>query len=355
MSSFQVTPSNLTGSLGGLLIGGLAATALSGVVVMQTILYFRIFERDESGLKLVVGAICFLDILHTCMVWAADWMYMVDSFGNMNITNHVFWPAGVTIALTAATTVTVHLFFSYRLFRLSKGNYFITLPLVLLALARFASATATSIELFVHLLVPEFPGPHHDVFRIKLGQFSEFYAHFRWLFTLGLSLSTAVDVMITFSLCTYLRRSRRGGTGRLDNILDSMTLYTIENGMATCIATAISLVFWLVKPHELVYLGLHFAISKLYSNSFLASMNARKLLRAQHVSNSESGGHGFPASLSNRFSRRHRQSVQETVDLSGTKMQITVDKTVDYVIDNPLPSPTSHQEMSDIKSHPHAV
>ncbi|PCH39550.1 hypothetical protein WOLCODRAFT_141307 [Wolfiporia cocos MD-104 SS10] len=329
---FEVTNANLHISLGALVIGGLASTALSGIVAMQTVLYFRLFEKDRMVLKLMVALIAFLDLVHTCLVWAADFQYFVDSFGDKNITDHVFWSAGLTIALTAITTICVHLFFSYRLIKLSK-NYFITIPMVLLAFCRLTSALATSAEL------------------IRLGSFFEFYTHYRWLFTLGLVLSTALDVMITTSLCTYLRKSRRGGSGRLDHILDSMTLYTVENGMITCVATVLSLVFWLVIPHALIYLGLHFAISKLYANSFLASMNARKLLRAHNstsASNSGSGRHGFPVMFSNRFSTRPRGDV-ETVDLTGTKLQITVDKTVDYVADDGLPLPSPSNISDDAK------
>ncbi|KZT03395.1 uncharacterized protein LAESUDRAFT_367869 [Laetiporus sulphureus 93-53] len=300
---------------------------------MQTVLYFRLFEKDHLVLKLWVGSICILDIVHTCLVWAADWQYCVDGFGSEDITDHVFWSAGLTIAFTAITTILVHLFFSYRLFRLSKGNYIITAPMVILATFRLASAVATSAEL------------------IRLGSFSEFYMHYRWLFTLGLVLSTALDIMITTSLCALLRRSRRGGSGRLDQILNSMTLYTIENGLVTSVTTTLSLIFWLVKPHALIYLGLHFTISKLYANSFLASMNARKLLRAQNPS-SGSSGHRLPTILSNvRFSHR---PPPETVDLTGTKVQITVDRTVDYASDDPIPLAQTHRvhEEDDVKAGP---
>lgn len=195
---------------------------------------------------------------------------------------------------------------------------------MLLATARVVSAIATSAEL------------------IRLGSFFEFYTHFRWLFTLGLVLSTAADIMITSGLCLYLRKSRHGGTGRLDHILNSVTLYTVENGMITSITTALSLVFWLVKPHALIYLALHFAISKLYANSFLASMNARKLLRVQNASSSGSG-HRLPVIFAHHLSGRDRGSSPDEVDLTGTKLQITVDKTVDYVTDDPLPSSPGHR------------
>ncbi|KAF9812705.1 hypothetical protein IEO21_06052 [Rhodonia placenta] len=380
-----VIRSNLYTSLGALTLGGLTSTALSGVVGMQVILYFRLYENDAPILKAVVQSelhrnlllndCSFLDILHTCFVWAADWMYLVSSFGDMNITDHVFWCVSLlshinrggasyvwevlkerrlialriqlTIALTAITTFVVHL--------VSKGNYFVTAPIVIMATTRVAADFCSSFGDW-----------------IRLGSYFEFYTHYRWLFTLGLVLSTVVDIIITSSLCLYLRKSRHGGTGRLDHILNSVTLYTIENGMMTCIGTVLSLVFWIVKPHALIYLALHFAIGKLYANSFLASMNARKLLRVQNASSSGSG-HRLPVIFTHGLSARDRRSSPDEVDLTGTKvralaatpgssatddellggmqLQITVDKTVDYTADDAIPASPSRLPPHDAKGH----
>lgn len=81
---------------------------LSGVVMMQGVIYFRMFHNDNRGIKLIVCAFCsslggcertglqvlallLLDMLHTAMLWTADYMYFVAGFGNMNITDHVYW------------------------------------------------------------------------------------------------------------------------------------------------------------------------------------------------------------------------------------------------------------------------
>lgn len=101
---------------------------------MQAVLYARLFEKDPGVLKSVVsvsismrtspllthrpGRACIvgalyvgrdslptpeptlhslIDVLHTCMVWLADWQYLVGGFGDSNITDHVFWSAGVRL------------------------------------------------------------------------------------------------------------------------------------------------------------------------------------------------------------------------------------------------------------------
>lgn len=111
------------------------------------------------------------------MVWVANWQYFVSHFGDSNITDHVFWSAGVRLRnmhrlfLTYATPlvhnsldryhdghstlvsfsfrsvwladlVTSPRFFSYRLYRLSKGNWLVVAPVVSLALARVGACAS---------------------------------------------------------------------------------------------------------------------------------------------------------------------------------------------------------------------
>jgi hypothetical protein len=59
-------------------------------------------------------------------------------------------------------------------------------------------------------------------------------------------------------------------------VLDTVTLYTLENGFITCLTTIAALVFWLVLAHTSLPLGLHFVIGKLYPNSLLVLLNTRK-------------------------------------------------------------------------------
>ncbi|KAH9897781.1 hypothetical protein C8Q73DRAFT_663679 [Cubamyces lactineus] len=324
-----LSESNLKTSLGAILFGGMVCTGLSGVVGMQTVLYFRLFTRDLTSTKVKVAIVFFLDMLHSAMIAAANYMYFVSHFGEEDVTDRVFWAVGVSIALTALITVCVHLFFAFRLFKLSKRNYWITVPIAVLAVARVVAAFVTAVEL------------------IRLKSFYEFGQRFRWVFTLGLVLSSVVDGLITAGLCFYLRR-HRGGTGRFDHILNAVTLYTIENGLLTSVTTLVSLIFWLVKSDELIYLGLHFAISKLYANSFLASMNARKSLMAQSTSQSTSG-HRLPVIFPTQRGLGDRSNAGQ-LDLGiQTRVHITVDKTTDYVPESAHENSSSDQLSADQK------
>ncbi|KAJ7360958.1 hypothetical protein DFH08DRAFT_842634 [Mycena albidolilacea] len=52
----------------------------------------------------------------------------------------------------------------------------------------------------------------------------------QWIFTSGLAVSSAVDILTTALLVYFFRRNRTG-TGRLNHVLDKLTLYGLETGI----------------------------------------------------------------------------------------------------------------------------
>ncbi|OJT15917.1 hypothetical protein TRAPUB_14199, partial [Trametes pubescens] len=84
-----ISEHDLKTSLGALIIGGMVCTGLTGIVAMQTLLYFRLFAHDNLSTKFQVGGVCLLDVLHSAMIATANYMYFVDNFGNTEITDRV--------------------------------------------------------------------------------------------------------------------------------------------------------------------------------------------------------------------------------------------------------------------------
>jgi len=115
---------------------------------------------------------------------------------------------------------------------------------------------------------------------IRLHRYSAFNETYPgWIFTTGLSLSAAVDILITGVLCYFLQKMcKRATCNSMAHVVNTMTLYTIENGALTCFTTTATLICWLTMRNNLVFLGVHFVISKLYANSLLFSLNTRQEL-----------------------------------------------------------------------------
>jgi len=166
---------------------------------------------------------------------------------------------------------------------------------------------------------------------IRLRTFSNFVREFRWVFTLGLALSSAVDILITVFLC-YSLQSNRSSSSSMDHVINLLILYTFENGALTCAATVISMICWLIMPSNRIFMGLHFVISKLYANSLLATLNTRKKLQQERSRISASGGdHPQPilfTELSSRF--RSQNSNPGDKSMRNTQVEINVEKTIEY-------------------------
>ncbi|KAJ7045215.1 hypothetical protein C8F04DRAFT_1068086 [Mycena alexandri] len=258
-------------TLGSMLIGSFFASMLCGVVWIQTILYYRTYKSDPMGFKFLVLSVWGLDTLHTTFIWVGMWDYFIAYFGATDKIDHIPWSIALTVVLTAIVTFLVHCFFAHRILLLSKRNLFMAAPVVILALLRLGAACVSTWEMF-----------HYHSFDL-------FKLHARWIFTLGLSVSSAVDILIT-GLLFYLFRSNRQESGTLNHIIDRLTLYAFETGGLTCLGTVVAMICWVTMSQNLVFLGLHFVIGKLYANSLLVTLNTREnIRRARSASSGERG------------------------------------------------------------------
>lgn len=307
---------------GALLIGALFASFLSGAVTVQTLVYYKLYPSDDVHFKFLVFAIWLLDTCHTGLIWGSQWEYLIGFFGEKTKIDFVPTTLALSITFTGVLTFLVHSFFAHRIFRLSKRNWLLIAPLLGIAFLRLVSATATT-GTMLH-------------YRSFLG----FREHFRWLFTLGLALSSVVDIIITISLFVLLMKSKTDG-GSLDGVIDSLILYTFETGSITCAATIISMILWIVVPSQLFFMALHFIIGKFYATSLLVTLNSRKSLRQvrnSHRGSSSGGGRAPPPLatyvLEHRRPELHRGSKNAYEAASTvTELQINVARNVEYSTD----------------------
>ncbi|EAU89931.1 hypothetical protein CC1G_08413 [Coprinopsis cinerea okayama7 len=251
-------------TFGALLIGGIIAIMFSGVTIAQCVIFLKLFPRETIWMKLMVFAVWLLDMLHSIFISMSLWNYLIVHFGNHAGIDIVPTSLALTIVATAILTFGVHCFFIYRIFVLAKNNYFITVPILLIAAARLCFACLTTSKL------------------IEFRSLEVFVALFTWSFTTGLTLSAVVDVLITGLMC-YLLRARRKQYSSMNKVLDTLILYAFENGFLTTLAALLSLITWLTMKHNLIFLATHFIIIKFYANSLLATLNARKQLQGGKI------------------------------------------------------------------------
>jgi len=254
-------------TFGALLVGGVVSVMFTGVTWAQSVVYIKLFPKDTVGVKSLVLAVWLLDTLHSVFILVSLWNYLITHFGNEAAIDAVPTSLALTIVTTAILTFIVQLFFIYRVFILAKRNYYIACPIAVLACLRLCFACLTSSRF------------------IQLRSITKFVELYSWSFTTGLCLSAAVDVLVTFFMCYWLRR-RRDRYSSLNKVLDTLMLYAFENGLLTTVAAMVSLVTWLTMNQNLIFMATHFVILKFYANSLLATLNARAdLQRSRGITN----------------------------------------------------------------------
>ncbi|KAI0937486.1 hypothetical protein AcV5_005387 [Taiwanofungus camphoratus] len=285
-------------TLGAILMGALVSAVLSGTVLMQTVVYFRTYFDDSLRNKFMVALVWMLDALHTALIWTSIWTYLIGNWGNSAVFDHIPWTISLTIVLTGISTFIVNCFLTYRIHLLSFNCWYLTTPIVVCAAVRLG-ATLVSTSKMIEL-------QSYMAFKEKAG----------WLLTLGLSVSSLVDIVVTVVLTALLLRSRTGYSTSTDRLIDTIVIYTIETGMVTCVATIATLACWVAMPSNLIFLALHFTISKLYSNSILATLNARKSLRRRTRQSTDRVA-SLPVVTSNRNHTNGTRSEREDHDLDN--------------------------------------
>jgi len=293
----------------------------SGGLVVQCILYFRSARsRNTWRMSSVVIILIVLDLLHDILLWASAWQWCITERGLRP--DFIPIPLALAMLVTAITTFIAHAVYWWRIFRFSGHNYWISLPIIFLAVLRVVASIGTTMEMIV------------------LQSFGEFRSKIAWVFSVGLALSSTVDLSIAGVMMIILRKSRKRSLS-LNSVIDSLVIWTFETGSVTAIVTIASLICWLVMDN-LIFLSLHFVIAKLYANSVVAMLNYRESLNQQQAAISSRSPNAvvefdairLETNPSTQWQRRlifpcnGKSQSQSTPDIGPMELQVNVTKTM---------------------------
>ncbi|KAA1470146.1 hypothetical protein DENSPDRAFT_835873 [Dentipellis sp. KUC8613] len=256
---------NIHGTLGVLLLGGTAAAALSGIVGLLTYLFFRLYPEDPYKIKALVIWLWLLDAVHTCLICSSNWRGLILHYGDPRMADFIPTTTALTILFTCLSSYTVHCFYTRMLYRLSGNRLYLAAPLIFMASFRVCLGINSTIRC------------------ILLKSWEEFIRKFTWSVTTAYSVSACIDILISCSLCYFLRQQRgRTGIAAASQLLDTITVYTLNSGTLTCVVAIMSFISWFAFKGTLIFLGTHLLIGKLYTNAFLATLIMRRFLRERY-------------------------------------------------------------------------
>jgi hypothetical protein len=155
----------------------------------------------------------------------------------------------------------VNLFFVWRIWLLSKSVW---------ATCIIGGLATTRAAFGITVCYYTWPYPNWNDFRV----------HAYPYILAGLSLGVVVDCLITLAVSRQLLKGRTGAQDT-DALINRLLGYTLNTGFITSLFAIIEIITFLTSPHSLVFMSFVFVQNKLYANCLLATLNARRELRAR--------------------------------------------------------------------------
>ncbi|KDR72685.1 hypothetical protein GALMADRAFT_761122 [Galerina marginata CBS 339.88] len=254
---------DLSDTIGALQIGSLFGVFLFGIVSLQAYNYYDTYTEDGWGNKLLVAGVWLLEIGHTLGISYDVYRSTITLYGEPQLLGTF---NGITVAIVfgGAITLLVQAFFALRLARLFPGPYkYIGGFCVMISTLRFCAT--------IYLTVVGFTSTTLEDYRHQVG----------WLVSTTFIVSATVDVVIAGSMLYYLTKKRGEAMVRISGIINRLVTYTIRSGLFTSVVAVGLVVCLQTMPANLIWLGVYTFIAKLYSNSLLSALNARREMREE--------------------------------------------------------------------------
>ncbi|EKM80267.1 hypothetical protein AGABI1DRAFT_106493 [Agaricus bisporus var. burnettii JB137-S8] len=246
-------------TLGAAFIGVICAAALYGVSCIQTLYYFTRYPKDVWYIKSLVGLVWVFDTIHQCLICHTVYFYLVTNFSNSTSLADMIWSILLEVLFNGLIGFLVQAFLTLRVWRLSGNNLYITSTIACLVVAEFGCSIAFTVQ------------------ALQLRTWEELKALKGLSITVNI-LAVVPDVFIAASLFFFLQRSRTGFK-KSDTMITRLIVFTVSTGVFTSICAIASLVSILVWENTLIYVAFYFSLGRLYSNSVLATLNARIAIR----------------------------------------------------------------------------
>ncbi|KIK04879.1 hypothetical protein K443DRAFT_92257, partial [Laccaria amethystina LaAM-08-1] len=228
--------------------------------------YYFIHHSDRWPLKSLVWGVMLTDTIHQGLITHSVYKYTITNWGNVDILGELVPTLLVEVIFNGLTTFMVQwqahsplFFLAMRIWRLSDGKVWLIVIIVLLVFGEFGSL---SLVAFLELRFT-------TVTQLE---------HLQPLSLSSNALGAAGDIVIAATLCTLLHRSRTG-FHRSDTVINKLMVFSVNTGLLTSLCALASLVSTLAWPTTFFYITFFFCIGRLYTNSLLATLNARKKIR----------------------------------------------------------------------------
>ncbi|KAI0357564.1 hypothetical protein OH77DRAFT_111275 [Trametes cingulata] len=249
-------------TFGVMLLSTIIASALYGITTLQTLYYYDRFPGDSWMMKTAVAAVWVLDTATIVLDSHAVYYYLIVNYNNPLALLDEVWSAQIEVLITYTVVIIAQIFFILRIYQLRRHAWYIPAALGLLALASYAIVIVIVRRILEH---SQWSDVQTDAVNNPLIA--------NW------ALGMVVDIGITVVLCWYLWSEKTYVRQNTHRVLNRIIIFSVNRGAIAAVVQIFTLLtkFWL--PQNLVWLAFHNALSKVYANSMLATLNSRVALR----------------------------------------------------------------------------
>ncbi|KZV62127.1 hypothetical protein PENSPDRAFT_692796 [Peniophora sp. CONT] len=290
-------------TFGAILIGCLISIGILGMTMVQAWFYYDHFPKDPLWLKLVVTAICVVEIVRSTFNCHMVYYYLVQNWGNVLGLNTIVWSLRTINLTTSITKLLGHLFFSWRIYTLSprgKFRYIATAVAVVPTLLDLSTAMVA----FSYIV----RAPNFDQYNQGKQEI---------ISPLAFAVSMTADATVSICLIFVLSRTKTGFSST-NRILNSLIFYAVEVGLVSVLlgAASVALNHYVNSASiRFDYIGVYAVTGNLYANALLATLNARLKLRndfAVHTTSNllQVSNEGHEQSPTTFFKRRNASLAQ---------------------------------------------
>ncbi|KAJ7649050.1 hypothetical protein DFH06DRAFT_1208873 [Mycena polygramma] len=246
---------------GPILVGTQLNWALLGALALQVYKFYSTFRGERLGIKALVYWLLFLDLAQTAFSSHFAFATLANGWGDPTVFTLLPWSSCSIPVLAGLISVSVQLFFSWRIYILEgdKNRCFLAICVIIVVLALMQSLSAIV-----------------NGIRFAFSSQAEYFLQLVVGVKIWLIGSAVCDVVIALTMITILTRYRQMTPWKsTDNIVTKLIYHTVETGAITAVAAIIEVILFLVYPQYNFHEVPAFILGKLYSNVVLATLNAR--------------------------------------------------------------------------------
>ncbi|KIJ12657.1 hypothetical protein PAXINDRAFT_14576 [Paxillus involutus ATCC 200175] len=248
------------GTWGGGFVGLVVGSILYGVTIAQTYFYYDTYTNDPFFLKAIVAILCVLDTAHTALISHLVYFYLITEYGTP--TMGIIWTLPAQVFITAMIGFIVQCSMMYRVWSMNRTylRWILTVPTLIMASFSLATGYAYAVKLVEIKVLARIP-------------------EILVLIEMALGTAAAVDIMYDVQV-PMLLFLKYGTFYRSDSMINRLIVYTVNNGLLTSLCALLDVIIHsTLPPTSFAFLAFYFLLSKLYCNTFLSMLNARRSLR----------------------------------------------------------------------------